>query len=123
MVSNLQIPCVDLWTEGLADVTRILAFLAAALVSGAAIAADKPPVANARAVKASYAKSELNAAGEPNLPSSAVMVFDPQTGQTLYSKNADQQHPIASITKLMTVLVTLDHKKLGDVVTVDLDNE
>ena len=37
----------------------------------------------------------------------------------LGSSDAHAQLPIASITKLMTVLVTLDHKKLGDVVTVD----
>ncbi|WP_246232346.1 D-alanyl-D-alanine endopeptidase [Usitatibacter rugosus] len=91
--------------------TRLIALLTAALVSlGAAAAADKPAVAKTRAVKASALKAELTAEGEPNLASSAVMVFDPQTGRTLYSKNADEAHPIASITKLMTAMIVLDSK-------------
>jgi serine-type D-Ala-D-Ala carboxypeptidase (penicillin-binding protein 5/6) len=40
------------------------------------------------------------------------------SGDTLLSRNADERVPIASITKLMTVLVTLEHAKLDDVVTV-----
>jgi D-alanyl-D-alanine endopeptidase (penicillin-binding protein 7) len=92
-------------------VTRLIALITAALVSlGAAAAADKPAVAKTRAVKASALKAELTAEGEPNLASSAVMVFDPQTGRTLYSKNADEAHPIASITKLMTAMIVLDSK-------------
>jgi D-alanyl-D-alanine endopeptidase (penicillin-binding protein 7) len=91
-------------------VNRFIALLAAALLSTGALAADKPATAKARAVKASAVKADFNAEGEPNLASSAVMVFDPQTGQTLYSKNADQAHPIASITKLMTAMVVIDSK-------------
>jgi D-alanyl-D-alanine carboxypeptidase (penicillin-binding protein 5/6) len=37
----------------------------------------------------------------------------------LASSDAHQEVPIASITKLMTVLVTLEHHRLSDVVTVD----
>jgi len=36
--------------------------------------------------------------GDPILQSSGVLVLDATTGQTLYSKNADHQAPIASIT-------------------------
>lgn len=89
---------------------RYLALFVAALVSVGAVAADKPAVAKARAVKASAVKAEFNAEGEPNLASSAVMVLDGQTGQTLYSKNAEQAHPIASITKLMTAMIVIDSK-------------
>ena len=39
------------------------------------------------------------------------------SGDTLLQRNADARVPIASITKLMTVLVTLEHAKLDDVVT------
>ena len=93
----------------LSPVTRFLALLAAALIPLGAIATDKQPaVAKARAVKAS--KAEYNAEGEPNLASSAVVVFDPRTGQTLYAKNAEQAHPIASITKLMTAMVVIDSR-------------
>jgi D-alanyl-D-alanine endopeptidase (penicillin-binding protein 7) len=46
--------------------------------------------------------------GDPIVHSSSVLVLDPATGQTLYSKNADHVAPIASITKLMTAMVVLD---------------
>jgi len=100
----------DLLEEALTNVSRFLACLIAAFLSFGAAAADKPAVAKARPVKASALKAELNADGEPNLASSAVMVFDPQSGRTLYSKNADEAHPIASITKLMTAMIVLDAK-------------
>ena len=38
----------------------------------------------------------------------SVLVLDEQEDQPLYEKNADAVHPIASITKLMTAMVTLD---------------
>jgi D-alanyl-D-alanine endopeptidase (penicillin-binding protein 7) len=48
-------------------------------------------------------------ADEPNaLKSSAVLVVDEQTGEVLYAKNVSAVVPIASITKLMTAIVTLD---------------
>ena len=54
--------------------------------------------------------AEFTKDGEPNVQSTGVMVFDPKSGQTLFSKNADQAAPIASITKLMTAMVVLDAK-------------
>ena len=42
------------------------------------------------------------------LKSSAVLVMDEQTGEVLYGKNTGAVLPIASITKLMTAMVTLD---------------
>ncbi len=84
--------------------TRVLAtFLAAALAFGA-VAADKP--AKARAARAAQVV-EVDENG-PILQSTGVMVLDAATGQTLYSKNADQSTPIASITKLMTAMVVMD---------------
>ena len=41
------------------------------------------------------------------------------TGEVLAGSNLNEERAIASITKLMTVLVVLDHHKLSDVVTVD----
>ncbi len=48
-----------------------------------------------------------------------VHVVDARTGEVLASSNAHERVAIASITKLMTVLLTLEHHKLTDVVTVD----
>ncbi len=47
-------------------------------------------------------------AGEPNLKSSAALVFDLAEEQTIYGKNTQSRTPIASITKLMTSMVVLD---------------
>jgi serine-type D-Ala-D-Ala carboxypeptidase (penicillin-binding protein 5/6) len=43
------------------------------------------------------------------LPVSTAVLYAPQTGQTLYAVNPDQRVAIASTTKLMTALVTLEH--------------
>jgi D-alanyl-D-alanine endopeptidase (penicillin-binding protein 7) len=46
---------------------------------------------------------------EPDaLKSATVLVIDEQTGEVLYGKNTGVVAPIASITKLMTAIVTLD---------------
>lgn len=42
------------------------------------------------------------------LQSRAAIVMNAETGELLYSKNADRTMPIASITKLMTAVVVLD---------------
>ena len=42
------------------------------------------------------------------LNSLSVMVYDQYSGEALYAKNPKLQTPIASITKLMTAMVTLD---------------
>jgi D-alanyl-D-alanine carboxypeptidase (penicillin-binding protein 5/6) len=58
-------------------------------------------------------------AGAPPVNARAYIVEDARTGEILASSHAHDRLPIASITKLMTVLVTLQHHKLTDVVTVD----
>jgi len=44
------------------------------------------------------------------LHSSVALVQDAASGETLYAKNQDAPVPIASITKVMTALVILEHK-------------
>ena len=58
-------------------------------------------------------------AGAPPVHSTAYIIEDARTGEVLDSSNAHAHRPIASLTKLMTVLLTLQHHKLTDVVTVD----
>jgi len=59
------------------------------------------------------------AAAPPPVHASAYVVEDARTGEVLASSHAHAHLPIASITKLMTVLLTLEHHKLSDVVTAD----
>jgi len=46
--------------------------------------------------------------GDPDLRSSMALIIDEKTGGIVYAKNPDVITPIASITKLMTAMVTLD---------------
>jgi serine-type D-Ala-D-Ala carboxypeptidase (penicillin-binding protein 5/6) len=54
----------------------------------------------------------------PAVTGRAYLVENAVTGEVLAARNAREQVPIASITKLMTVLVALEHAQLDDVVTV-----
>src|SRR3954451_16475246 len=57
-------------------------------------------------------------AAAPKPDASAFMVLNASSGDILAAHNAHAKLPIASITKLMTVIVALDHLKPDDVVTV-----
>jgi serine-type D-Ala-D-Ala carboxypeptidase (penicillin-binding protein 5/6) len=54
----------------------------------------------------------------PNLSARSVVIIDGWTGEVLYEKNARKPTAIASITKIMTGVVVLEHANLADVVTV-----
>lgn len=57
------------------------------------------------------------------LNSSAVMVVDQDTGLPLLEKNSDVVLPIASITKVMTAIVTLDTDlSLSEVITIEKED-
>ncbi|MGZ4256828.1 MAG: D-alanyl-D-alanine carboxypeptidase family protein [Gaiellaceae bacterium] len=57
----------------------------------------------------------------PQVTGRAWLVENGATGQVLLAHNAYRAVPIASLTKLMTVLLTLEHTKPNDVVTVSRD--
>jgi D-alanyl-D-alanine endopeptidase (penicillin-binding protein 7) len=103
---------------------RLAALFALLALATAAVAADKPAT-RAKATKATRAVADVDKDGDPNLMSTAALVLDAKTGETLFAKNADTVHPIASITKLMTAMVVLDSKLPLDepvqITTEDLD--
>jgi D-alanyl-D-alanine carboxypeptidase (penicillin-binding protein 5/6) len=72
-----------------------LAALVVALAAGAASGSTPPPV-----------------------EAQEVLVADGRTGEVIYSENAGDRMPMASITKLMTALVTLERARPRDMVTV-----
>jgi serine-type D-Ala-D-Ala endopeptidase (penicillin-binding protein 7) len=88
---------------------RVAAVFALLALATASFAADKP-VSKAKPAKASQAIADVDKDGDPKLMSTAALVLDAKTGETLFAKNADVVHPIASITKLMTAMVVLDAK-------------
>ena len=60
-------------------------------------------------------------AGAPSVSARAYFAVNPATGEVLAQRRAWSRVPIASITKLMTVIVALDHAKWNDVVRVRKD--
>lgn len=57
--------------------------------------------------------------GEPVLSEAQEAYITDQAGNVLYEKNAEQEMPMASITKIMTAIVALDSgKSLDDVCTI-----
>ncbi|MCD8385195.1 MAG: D-alanyl-D-alanine carboxypeptidase [Clostridiales bacterium] len=59
----------------------------------------------------------------PEDSATSTVVMDAYTGQIIYEKNADEQRPIASITKIMTAYLavedmTLDDERLDETYTV-----
>ena len=54
---------------------------------------------------------------EPTVSAQGAVLMDAATGQVLFGKNQDQQFYPASITKVMTALLVLEHCNLSDVVT------
>jgi serine-type D-Ala-D-Ala carboxypeptidase (penicillin-binding protein 5/6) len=68
---------------------------------------------------ACFAAGTAAAAGPPSVDARAWLVENPATGEVLAGHADQTSMPIASITKLMTVIVALEHLKLTDVVDVD----
>lgn len=50
----------------------------------------------------------------PEITAEAAFFVEANTGQVLFSKNSNLRRPIASLTKLMSVIVALDHKNYQD---------
>jgi D-alanyl-D-alanine carboxypeptidase (penicillin-binding protein 5/6) len=60
-------------------------------------------------------------AATPEVDARAYLVQEAQTGEVLVARRAHDRLPIASITKLMTALLTVAHARPNEVVTVDPD--
>lgn len=50
-----------------------------------------------------------------DVPCAAAILIDEDSGTVLYEKNADEQRPIASITKVMTLLLTFEALEEGKI--------
>ncbi len=79
-----------------------------------------PPV---ETEKASLPEAEIRIPASTSAPSEPVLhagyacVTDASSGRILYGKKADEKAPMASTTKIMTAILTLESGKTGDVVT------
>lgn len=65
---------------------------------------------------------EYTVTGEPaRINAKSYLVADVETGEIIFEKNADAQYPIASVSKLVTGIVTYDHMNLSDTAIVSRD--
>ena len=55
-----------------------------------------------------------------DVPCAAAILIDEDSGTVLYEKNADERRPIASITKVMTLLLTFEALEAGQIHLDDL---
>jgi serine-type D-Ala-D-Ala carboxypeptidase (penicillin-binding protein 5/6) len=74
-----------------------------------------PLVAAGCAALLAGAPAAAAAESPPATSGSAAMVVDARTGETMHGNNAGRPRPIASATKLMTALLTLERADLNDV--------
>jgi D-alanyl-D-alanine carboxypeptidase len=61
------------------------------------------------------------AAATPSVDARAYLVLNAANGEVLLARNANEHLPIASITKLMTALLTIEHTKPNELVPVEAD--
>ncbi len=55
---------------------------------------------------------------EPEITARAAVLMEAETGEVLFEKNADLQLPMASTTKIMTAVVTLENASLDEKVVI-----
>jgi D-alanyl-D-alanine carboxypeptidase (penicillin-binding protein 5/6) len=75
-------------------------------------------LAAALALLAAAAPARAGASGPLRpLHAAAAIVVEPATGDVVYARHAAQRRPVASTTKLMTALLTVEREPLGKVLT------
>jgi len=65
--------------------------------------------------------SKIKGASDFNVSAKSAIILDIGTDAILYSKNSNENLPIASLTKIMTALVVLDNANLDETVIISQD--
>ncbi|NMB91764.1 D-alanyl-D-alanine carboxypeptidase [candidate division WWE3 bacterium] len=63
---------------------------------------------------------EYGTSNQPEISGESGIVVDINSGRILYEKNSTQRLKIASLTKIMTAVVALEHKNINDEIVVSL---
>lgn len=90
------------------------------VTAGSHAASDSPtPAPQPSTAAADSTQSTASAADirQPEVAAEGAVLLNAATGEVLYGKNQDQQFYPASITKVMTALVVLEHCNLNETVT------
>lgn len=80
--------------------------------------ANTNPHAYEKTLPASSIPLKKDFAIKPVIEAESAIIVDFESGALLFSKNASQKLPIASITKLMTAIIALEEGDLDEIVTV-----
>jgi D-alanyl-D-alanine endopeptidase (penicillin-binding protein 7) len=108
--------------EKLAKISRTGKISQAAKYAAKPVIIASTPAAAVASIRNSIQQSS-NTPLTLNVESRAALVMNAVTGEVLYSKNTEQALPIASITKLMTVMVVLDAAQpLDEPITITDDD-
>jgi len=88
-----------------------------------AIEAAAPTATHSQDVAAAPVQPTAEAApnrgiAPPQVSAQAIYAFDLQSGTVLYEKNIDERRPVASITKVVTALVTVNNAALDEQVKI-----
>jgi len=63
-------------------------------------------------------KTKTGTENQPEIIGQAALLVDINSGNILYEKNANEKRPIASLVKIMTAVVALEHKGLDEKVYI-----
>ena len=91
--------------------------LALALLTLLRAYAETPPATPETAGAAGIAPAGVETL---DVPCAAAILIDEDSGTVLYEKNADVQRPVASITKIMTLLLTFEALEAGKIALDDI---
>jgi D-alanyl-D-alanine carboxypeptidase (penicillin-binding protein 5/6) len=61
---------------------------------------------------------KFGTSAEPEVIGESALLVDMESGHVLYEKNSTQRREIASLVKIMTAVVALEHKDLNEYITV-----
>ena len=106
---------------GLTWILLPVVVFAAFFVTVVRMATAAPTTHASDALDASSAAISLTLAKVPDIQATTAYVFDADTGMVFYTKNADEERPMASTTKVMTMLLAVERGNLDQVVTVGAD--
>ncbi len=83
------------------------------------VSAAQASVVQAQAIQAQTAQTPLEAKPSIELDAAAATLIEASTGRVVFAVNAQERRPVASITKVMTVLLTFEALETGDITLED----
>lgn len=74
----------------------------------------RPKQANVLGITQWFPKEVKEQSNAPQISAKAALFADTKEGKVLYTKNIHERLPIASLVKVMTALIALEHKNMDD---------